>query len=179
MIRRKPQPLKPLQPWKGPKPKLEMEVIPTCRVHFKTLEAYLWTIFKIPGYDVRRSTGARADMTPEFVVTGSLPMTGNMWQRIDSIRRGRRERNLGLILDVLCHDGFIPAGKYVIDMTQGPDPIEAYREALNENLDPLDTRCVQLKEGNRRDKVFMKRVKALDSRALEIRKERDEQGTSE
>lgn len=171
MIRRKRQfPPKPIKPWKGPKPNLSMVVTPTCRVHFKDLEAYLKIVYKMYDYDVKRYTGARGDMTPEFDVTGVFPKTPNIWQRTDNIRRGRKTPALGLILNVLCVDGFIPAGKYVIDMTSGPDPIEVYRTALNESFDPLDMACVKIKEANRRDKDFMHQAKALDRRAIDFKK---------
>jgi hypothetical protein len=119
------------------------------------------------GYDIRRSTGARADMTPEFTVTGILPDTPNLWQQVDNIRRGRSERNLGLILDLLCKDGFIPAGRYIIDMSTGPDPLDSYRDALHRTSDPLDVECMKIKEANRGDKDFTKQAAMLDKKVIE------------
>jgi hypothetical protein len=119
-------------------------------------------------YDVSLNTGAIGGMTPEFIVTGVMPDTPNIWQQIDNIRRGRG-RNLGLILDLLCKDGFIPAGKYVIDMTMGPDPLDQYRAALHRTSDPLDIECMTLKKTHRTDKSFVKQVAILDKRVLEYK----------
>jgi hypothetical protein len=106
-------------------------------------------------------------MTPEFNVTGSLPDTPNLWQQVDNIRRGRCERNLGLILDILCKDGFIPAGKYIIDMTPGIDPLDAYRDALHATGDPLDVECMTIKRENKADREFMKQATMLDRKVIE------------
>ncbi len=163
------QPPKPVNVWKGPKPKLPVEVTLTCRVRSQDLQDYLATVFKMRGYDIRQVTGARADMSPEFVVTGILPDTPNMWQRIDNIRRGRKEHDLNLILNLLCRDGFIPTGKYVIDMTPNPHPIDAYRHALHQTSDPLCAECMKIKEANKSDKNFVKQTTMLDKKVAEYK----------
>jgi hypothetical protein len=119
------------------------------------------------GYDIRRSTGARADMTPEFNVTGFLPDIPNLWQQVDNIRRGRSERNLGLILNLLCKDKFIPAGKYIIDMTPGPDPLDTYRDTLHRTNDPLDVECMKIKKANHNNRDFIKQAAMLDKKVAE------------
>jgi hypothetical protein len=170
MLRRnRSKPLKPVNSWKGPKPKLEMKVTQTCRVHFKALQEYLTLVYKMRGYDIRRSTGARGYMTPEFNVTGCLPDTPNLWQQVDSVRRGHKERNLGLILDVLCNDGFIQPGKYIIDMKPGIDPLDEYRDALHKTGDPFDVVCMTLKRENQHDRVFMKQAALLDKKVIEYK----------
>ena len=168
MLRRKRyKPLKPVPPWKGPKPKLPMGVTLICRVHFRDLQKYLEKIFKIRDYDVQRNTGARASMTPEFDVTGILPDTPNIWQQVDNIRRGRSERNLGLILNLLCKDGFIPAGKYIIVMTPEAAPLDEYRDALHQSGDPSSAECIAIKRANQKDRNFTKQVAMLDRRLIE------------
>jgi len=161
------QPPKPIKPWEGPKPKLSMEVSLTCRVHFKDLQDYLFLVYKLRGYDIQQAVGAGRLMTPEFIVTGDMPNTPNLWQQIDNIRRGRSERNLGLILNLLCKDGFIPKGKYVIDMTPGPSPLDSYRDALHKTSDPLSVECLKIKETNKGDRDFVKAAAMLDKRVAE------------
>jgi len=144
-----------------------MEVSLTCRVHFDVLQKYLGKVFKINDYNIQGVTGSRAGMVPEFLVTGVLVDTPNLWQQVDGIRRGQRVRNLGLILDLLCKDGFIPAGKYVIDMTPGVSPLDEYREALYQSGDPSSVECQAIKTANKTTKDFTKRVALLDQRWVE------------
>jgi hypothetical protein len=141
-----------------------MEVALTCRVHYKDLQEYLALVYKMRGYDIRQVTGAGIHMTPEFIVTGSLPDTPNIWQQVDNIRRGKGGRHLSLILNLLCKDGFILAGKYVIDMSPGPDPSDFYRDALHRTGDPLSVECLKIKETNKGDQDFVKRVAMLDKK---------------
>ena len=96
-----------------------------------------------------------------------MPNTPNLWQQIDNIRRGRSERNLGLILNLLCKDGFINKGKYVIDMTPGPNPLDSYRDALHQTNDPLSEEWMKIKETNKGDKEFVKGAAMLDNRVAE------------
>jgi len=172
--RRRYHPPKPVQAWKGPKPQLPMLVSFCCRVHFRELEAYLAKVYKMRDYDVRLATGARGGMVPEFTVTGELPPAANMVQQTDNIRRGRRTRDLGLILNVLCVDGFIPIGTYTIDTTEDLTPINTYAELLNHTHNPLDPACIALKEKHKHDQDFMKRAKALELLVLEAKRQAKE-----
>jgi len=165
------RPLKLAKPWRGPKPVLPMEVIPVFTVHYLDLEEYLKLIYKMEDYSIESATGARGDMTPEINVTGCLPQTSNIIQLVDNIRLGRRTRQLGLILDLLCQDGFIPAGKYIIKMTKILRPIEQYTEVLNVSQDCLHPVCIKLKDENKNDAKFMQQVKVLDTQLLEHQKE--------
>ena len=171
MIRRKRYfPPKPIKPWAGPKPELRMQVTPTCRVHYQDLEAYLAKVYRMLDYSVRQATGAQADMTPEFIVTGRLPPILN--QQVDNIRRGRKtHRNLGLILDVLCVDGFIRKGKYVIDMTEEDKPLDQYRTALYETQNPLDSKCLKIRNKYKGDKEFIHQATIITRKFNEIREE--------
>lgn len=171
---------KPIREWKGPKPKLPMAITLVCRVHFRTLEAYLNKVYRMRDYDARLASGATGDMAPEYIVTGAFPPAANMGQQVNNIRRGRRTRDLGLILNVLCVDGFIPIGKYVIDISENPHPIHRYAELLNENHDPLSPGCMDMKEQYRMDRDFMKRARMLDQKMITAKQEmeaNDEQPT--
>ncbi len=163
------KPPQPVKPWSGPKPSLDMQVTLVCRVRFGDLQAYLSKVFKMQEYDIKRQIGARGGMTPEFDVTGILPDVPNIWQQVDGIRRGRRTRNLGMILDLLCKDGFISAGKYVIDMSEGPRPLDQYRDALYRTSDPLDIECIRIKEANKSDREFTAQAAKLDKRVMQYK----------
>ncbi len=114
-MQRRYRPQKPAPCWKGPKPLLAMTVAQVCRVHYLDLQAYLSTVYKMRGYKIFFALGITPGMYPEFIVTGKMPPVANIGQQIDDIRRGRLTKNLGLILNVLCADGFIGKGKYIID----------------------------------------------------------------
>ncbi len=165
------RPPKPVKPWVGPKPSLKMTVTPHCRVHYRDLEHYIGLVLKIKNYDVRGATGARGAMTPEFAVTGVLPPANNMGQQVFDIRCGFSTRNLGLILNVLCIDGFIHPGIYVIDMTEDRMPIEEYRKVLNDSHDLLDPRCLKIKKENKGNKGFAKMAKVLDEQIIKLKQE--------
>lgn len=156
--------------WKGPKPKLPVQVLNVFRVKYRDLEDYLNLIYKMEDYSVESATGAKGDMTPEIDVTGILPVMPNICQLVDNIRRGRRTRNLRLILDLLCRDGFIAAGKYIIDMTEIKTPIEVYADILNDLQDCLHPRCLKFKDDHKSNIGFMKQVKVLDYKLLEHQK---------
>lgn len=113
-------------------------------------------------------------MTPEFVVDGILGDANNLGQQIFDIRQGYRIRNLRLALNLLCKDGFIPKGFYIIDTAVGEKPVEAYRRALNESHDPLNVECIRIKEENRRDRDFMRQAVLLDKRVLALQKEQEQ-----
>lgn len=146
-----------------------MVVSYVCRVHFRALEAYLEKVYRIRDYNVCMASGAKGEMIPEYDVSDKLPPAPNIRQQVDNIRRGRRTRNLGLILNVLCMEGFIPAGKYVIDTREDLHPIVRYTELLNDTHDPLDPRCLALKEQHQHDREFMKRAKLLDKLTVEFK----------
>ncbi len=74
------------------------------------------------GYDVLFALGLTHGMFPEFIVTGRMPPAWNVAEQADDIRRGRPTRNLGLILNVLCADGFIGKGKYILDTSKRLQP---------------------------------------------------------
>jgi len=159
--RRTPKPA----PKPAAKPQLRMQITYECRVHHQDLEAFLAQVYGTVGYDVLRATGVSRGMIPEFIVTGTLPPATNIEQQADAIRRGRRTQNLHLVLNVLCQDGFIPAGKYVIDTTKRESPIVVYTRLLNTTHDPNHPRCLAFKRKHQGNTQFMKRAAILDRRA--------------
>jgi hypothetical protein len=139
-----------------------MQVTHFYRVHYQDLEAYLARVYRMQGYDFRLATGATPGMCPEYIVLGELPPAANARQQADNIRRGRRTRNLGLILNVLCIDGFIPEGKYVIDNHDRVPPITVYTQLVRRIGDPADRRCVEFRQKNKTDKHFLERAATVD-----------------
>lgn len=110
--------LKPL-PVPNPKPKLEMTRLPVFRVKQEHLEAYIATVYRFE-FDFLIATGQVAGMMIEYQVDGVI-MSDAWAERAHELRCGTRTRDVRLILTVLCCDGFIPAGKYVIDTTAPPE----------------------------------------------------------
>ena len=105
-------------PAADPKPALPMVQLPIFRVHYRRLEEYLAKVYRMDGFDFLRATGAGPGLVPEYAVSPALPSAHDAARQADSIRAGRRTQNVGLILNVLCIDGYIPPGKYVIDTGQ-------------------------------------------------------------
>lgn len=159
---RRSRPEKPIQAWKGPKPALAMDVTWTCRVHHEVLSAYLATVFKLKDYDVLLASGATPGMCPEYRVNGVLGSASNMKQQADNVRQGRRTRNLALILNVLCLDGFIPKGLYVIDTHPRATPMMEYTRLLNITRNPLAPPCVAFMKKHQRDKEFTELAKGMN-----------------
>jgi len=161
-------PLKVIKPWSGPKPTLESDITLTCRVKSGVLEAYIRKVYGIRDFDVAKATGARGDMAPEYIVTGVLPPANNIRQQVENVRRGRENRRLWLILDMLCMDGFIPAGIYVVSIDVRETPLDEYLRIVNETHDNDDIRCRELRRVHGKDKEFKKRTRAIDIQLARI-----------
>ena len=89
---------------------MEVMLKPTLyvtRAEIEKLIASTW----VYEFSVNGATGQRARI--ELRVTGIF-LTPTWKDRADLVRSGRRSRDLCLILNVLCADGAIPAGSYVI-----------------------------------------------------------------
>ena len=69
---------------------------------------------------------------PEYAVSPVLPPALDAARQAEAIRAGRRTQNVSLILNVLCIDGYIPAGKYIIDTR--PEPSLTWAGVLRESL---------------------------------------------
>ena len=171
--RSNPRPPTPVKPWTGPKPTLNMQIISTCRVHYKDLEVYLCKVFRMKHCDVLSITGSRGAMTPEIVVDGVIRDIGNLGQQLVDIRGGRQIRNLSLALNLLCKDGFIPKGLYIVDTTPLEKPIELYRRALNRVHTSFDAECLRIKNKNRKDARFMRQATLLDTKLIALQKEQE------
>lgn len=146
------------------KPKLKAQVIPVFRVYYRDLEQYIQRVFGFE-FDFLFATGFVNGMCPEYQVTGTIPSA--MAQQAKDLRSGRRTRNLLLIINVLAADGYIPAGKYIIDTHRRPNPTEAYRSLLLRTRDPLAPECLRLKDEHKDNLQLMDRVKVLDQAAAE------------
>ena len=114
-------------PAAAPRPVLEMVQLPIFRVHYRRLEEYLARVYRMEGFDFLLASGAAPGLVPEYAVSPTLPSAEDARRRADAIRAGRRTRDVPLILNVLCLDGCIPAGKYIIDTRPEPAIIDQYR----------------------------------------------------
>lgn len=160
----------PVPAWSGPKPTLPMIKVPVYRIHYEDLQEYLLKVFRME-IDVLAALRIPNGMFPEIIVTGRMPPAWNARQQADNIRRGRPCRNLGLILDVLCLDGFIPAGKYILDTHARQKPIDRYRETLQRVGDPLHQDCLALKEKYHGDRQFRQQAQLMDKAVLAYRRQ--------
>ena len=151
----------------GQKPVLPMVQLPIYRVKQRHLEVYLATVYRMDDFDFLMAAGATPGMCVEYLVNPALPPARNAAEDADRIRRGHRTRNVGPILNVLCIDGYIPAGKYIIDTHKRPDPTNVYHSLLLQTRDPLAPECLQFKEEHKGDLQLMDRVKTMDEAAIE------------
>jgi hypothetical protein len=155
----------------GPKPKLEMVQLPIFRVHYRRLEKYLGAVYHMEGFDFLRAAGARPGLVPEYVVSPALPPSYDATRQAEAIRAGRRTQNVPLILTTLCIDGFIPAGKYIIDTRPEPAPIDQYRALLRKTGTPESKECVAFRQTRRGDKAFMRLAAEIDTAVLNVLRE--------
>lgn len=138
---------------------------PFRRVHYRALEAYLARVYHLTGFNVLKAAGVVHDLYPEYLIQGIIPQ--NLRAQAGQIRTGAHCSDLGLILTVLCADGHIPAGQYVIDTQREPEPLEAYKTLLQHTLDPLDPECVHFKEKHRENSHFRKKARIIDRSLIE------------
>ena len=153
------------------KPVLPMVQLPIYRVKRRHLETFLARVYRVDGFDFLLAAGATPGMCPEYLVSPVLPPAMSARQEADRIRRGNRSRNVGLILNVLCLDGFIPAGRYIIDTHPEPPPGQVYRALLNETGDPAHPRCVAFKREHRSNRAFTQLAAQMDKAVFEATRE--------
>lgn len=165
MLIRRPHPPKPRWSWPAdkPKPKLPAIHLPHYRVHYTDLETYLGAVYRMRDFQFFKATGFAPGLVPEYTVTGVLPPSWESQNKAERIRNGQRTSDLLLILNVLCLDGFIPAGKYLIDTKVKTPPLEVYRALLETHRNPRANECVQFREKHRNDKDFTKKAAVLDN----------------
>ncbi len=143
---------------------------PFYRIHYQALESYLAHVYRLTGFNILQSIGTTHGIHPEYLIEGVIP--DRLQAQADRIRTGRRA-DLALILTVLCTDGHIPPGQYVIDTNRPQPPLEAYKRLLRKHLNPLHRECVQFKERHRADNNFRKIARVIDHSLLEWLKSRE------
>ena len=154
-------------PAAGPKPVLEMVQLPIFRVHYRRLEEYLAKVYRMEDFDFLLASGAAPGLVPEYAVSAALPPSEDARRRADAIRAGRRTRDVALILNVLCLDGCIPAGKYIIDTRPEPAvprPIPGL--LLRQTGTPESEECMRLPARPPSDKTFIRLAAEIDTQML-------------
>jgi hypothetical protein len=151
-----------------------MVQMPIFRVKMGDLEDYLYEVYRMGSFDFLLAAGLSPGECPEYIVQAALPDSITCTRQAQDIRSGRRTKNLPLILNVLCLDGFIPAGKYIIDTHPRPRAIDVYTSMIKARLAVhdldclLDPECVAFKEARRSNKKFMAQAAAVDKVAEEV-----------
>jgi hypothetical protein len=158
----------------GPKPKLKMVQLPIFRVHYRKLEDYFCRVFRWDRFDFLMASGATPGLVPEYNVGPDLPLTSDARQQADALRNGRRTRNIPLILTVLCRDGYIPAGKYLVDTHPLTPPIERYKALLRQTGTPESKECRDFRAAHRHDKRFTRKAAQIDTQVLQILKDMEQ-----
>lgn len=148
----------------NPKPKLAATQLPVFRVHFKALESYVLQVFGF-AFDFLFAAGVTHGISVDYVVNGVIQ--GLSWERrARDLRDGRKTGDARLILNVLCHDGYIPKGQYTITTQAPQDPAVQYSKLLEQFRDPKSPACVEFKRLHAQDREFVSRAVILD-RAVE------------
>ena len=145
---------------------------PFYRVHYRTLERYLARVYHLTSFNVLKVAQVVHGLYPEYLVQGVIPP--DLQTRARRIRTGDPCGDLSLILTVLCADGHIPAGLYVIDTQREPETLEVYKTLLQRALDPLNSECVHFKEKHRDNLHFSRRARIIDRSLIEWLKQRPE-----
>jgi hypothetical protein len=148
----------------GVKPTLVMTQLPIFRVHYVDLENYVCSMFRWDEFDFLSITGAIHGMTPEYIVNKELAPAPDYHRQMMRLRCGHKTRNLQLIFTVLCYDGYIPAGKYIIDTTPLKAPLDVYKTILQKTGSPDSAECVAFRLTHKHDRHFTQAVATLDSR---------------
>jgi hypothetical protein len=148
-----------------------MVQLPIYRVKQRHLEAYLAKVYRMDDFDFLVAAGATPGMCSEYLVRPVLPPACTALQEADRIRHGHRSRNVALILNVLCADGFIPAGRYIIDTHSEPPPAQVYRALLMKTGNPRHPECVAFRREHRSNRAFTQLAAQMDKAVLEAQRE--------
>ena len=154
----------------GPKPALTMIHLPYYRVRQRHLEEYLAVVYRLDRFNFLQASGTTPGMCPEYRVTANLPAAHRMLAEAERIRDGHHSSNVALILNVLCLDGYIPAGEYTIDTHPEPPPAETYRALLVQRADPAHPDCVAFRHEHQRNRAFTQLAAKMDQ-AVQAQKE--------
>lgn len=165
----RPEPKPAIRPWPRVKPKLRMTTVPVFRVAHRDLEDFIGEVFGINGFDFLTATGTVEGTVVDYTVTGNYGQSDGALRKVEHIRSGRKIRDVSLILDLLCENGFIPRGKYSVETRKPVCPIEYYRSLLaKHNARWEHPECVAFKEyvaKNRPDAV--EQIEKIDAYLLE------------
>jgi len=148
------------------KPVLNMVQLPIFRVHYRTLEAYLCRVLHFPDYDFLLATGTVPGLVPEFNVGPTI--SDNRIRRANAARQGQRTHDVDLLLALLCHDGYIPAGKYIIDTRPEKPAIEVYKALLQATGTPEAEECRDFRLTHCHDRHFVQLAATIDTQILEL-----------
>lgn len=147
------------------KPSLPMTSVPVFRVYHTDLEAYVRRVYGFD-YDFMFALCITGEVGVEVQVDGELPSLA--WKRrADELRGGKRDKDVRLILNTLCADGFIPRGAYTITTKTPPINSSVYRELLLKTGDPNSPECLAMKRMHAGDQVFTERAAILDRSLVE------------
>lgn len=146
----------------GPKPVLEMRQVPVYVVHYQALEKYIDKVYGIREFDFYIATGAQEGISVEYQVDGEIPETDGWLRQVGDVRLGRRTKNVLLLLKLMVHDKFIPAGKYIIDTRKPVDPIVYYGELLKKTRSPIHPDCLALKERIKDRPAVLEKLAQMD-----------------
>jgi len=155
----------------SPKPTLPMTQLPIFRVHYQDLEDYLCRVFHWDSFDFLMAAGTAAGMSSEYNVSPTVPGSHDAPRRADAIRGGRRTREVPLILTVLCADGYIPAGRYIVDTRAKTAPIEQYKQILRATGNPESEECRAFRAAHKHDRQFVQLAAAIDAQVLQVLRE--------
>jgi hypothetical protein len=162
LIQRSTRQEKPYEPPTGPKPILPMDQLPIYRVKVRDLEAYLGKVYRMFDFDFLTVVGVAQGESVEYKVQAALPCSITCARQAQAIRRGHKSGNVPLILNVLCLDGYIPVGTYIIDTRAEAGAIDVYTSMMKTHLNGAHPECMAFKESRRNDKKFLKQAAHLD-----------------
>jgi hypothetical protein len=141
------------------RPTLKMISIPTFRVKYLDLEAFIKTIYGFD-CDVLYIAGVTHGMIPEYIVNGVVP--DHLKGLSSRLNMGKPIKNLCLILNDLAAEGHIPKGNYLLDTHKEEDDTEVYRVLLMETQNPDSPECVEFKRRRAKNETLQERFAILD-----------------
>lgn len=143
------------------KPKLEMVQIPVFRVHYQEFERYVEKVFGYE-YDYMQASRSPVKSGVDYKISGKF--TTVAWdRRAEQLRKGRRERDPELILNVLAADGFIPAGFYTISTHPMPSPTNIYAVLLKRTGNPESPECSGFRAKHRGNQSVLEKLAQIDA----------------
>jgi hypothetical protein len=139
---------------------MQIQQLPIYRIKYRQLEAFLKKTYRMDDFDLLFAIGQVNGICPEYSVQAVIPP--HLMRQAASIRRGHRTKNLNLILNVLCVDNHIPAGKYIIDTHKEPRPIDIYTSLIRRHQNPEHPECRSFKAQHRHERGFREQAAIID-----------------